>query len=236
MTDMLQLRILLALGYTGLVTYHILRPAPLRIPLRWSALFVMVNATAAAVLLADRFMAPLTEDELELYNDHFSYLTKGQFYQLLSLSERMELDDKTVLTVEGTFCPKLYFIEEGLAQVYHHKDHASNIESGGFVNDVAFQRGPNVGAYGTVVVLGKCKVLVWDQAKLREHLASRPAMEQNLKYMLSDHLVKSLLRQREAAHLRQRSVGKRNKTTGPPLPSSQGSISRSNSHNHVSWQ
>ena len=86
------------------------------------------------------------------------------------------------------------------------------------------------------MVLGKCKVLVWDQAKLREHLSSRPAMEQNLKYMLSDHLVKSLLRQREAAHLRQRSAGRRNKTTGPPLPSSQGSISRSNSHNHVSWQ
>ena len=36
MTDILTLRVLLAFGYTGLVTYHLLHTRPLRIPLAWS--------------------------------------------------------------------------------------------------------------------------------------------------------------------------------------------------------
>jgi hypothetical protein len=262
MTDMLQLRILLSFGYMGLVTFHILRPVPLRIPLRWSAVFVLVNAGAAGLLIADQYMAPLTEEQLLLHQNHFSVLTKGQFYQLMSLSTREELEDQTVLTVEGVPCSKLYFIERGGAQVYHHKDHASNIEAGGFVNDVAFQReGDNVGAYGTVVASGKCSALVWDQAKLREHLSTRPAMDRNLKYILSSHLVKSLLRQREAAHARQRRLLNRRRqreeekekssssaaaasasessSSSRPLPyaapQSHATISRSPSQHHVSW-
>jgi CRP-like cAMP-binding protein len=261
MTDMLQLRILLAFGYTGLVTFHILRPVPLRIPLRWSAVFVLVNAGAACLLIADQYLAPLSDEELQLHRQHFAILTPGQFYQLLSLSTREELDDQTILTVEGMPCPKLYFIQTGGAQVYHHKDHASNIEAGGFVNDVAFQRAQpgakeNVGAYGTVVASGKCTALVWDQAKLREHLSTRPAMDRNLKYILSDHLVKSLLRQREAAHARQRRLLERRRqrsagedesssssstpsaSLSPPdddAPQNNATIHRSPSQHHVSW-
>jgi CRP-like cAMP-binding protein len=219
MTDMLQLRILLVGGYTGLVAYHILRPVPLRIPLRWSAVFVLVNAGAACLLLEDRYMAPLTEEEEELYQEHFSVLTRGQFYQLLQLSTRVELNDKTVLTVEGVPCPTLYFIQRGQAKVYHSKDFSATIESGGFVNDVSFQRGENVGAYGTVVASGRCSALVWDQEKLRQHLVSRPEMDRNLKYMLSNHLVKSLLRQREARHLKQRKLMRERHdetSSGPP--------------------
>lgn len=216
MTDMLQLRLLLTVGYTGLVAYHILRPVPLRIPMRWSAVFVLVNAGAAALLWIDQygFMAPLTKEEERLYQDHFSALTRGQFHQLLSLSTRVELQDKTVLTEEGVPCPHLYFLEQGHALVYHHKDSTAEIESGGFVNDVAFQRGEkqgdDAGAYGTVVVVAseqhKCTALVWDHTELRQLLKRNKTMEQNFKYILSDHLVKSLLRQRKAAHLRQQSA------------------------------
>jgi hypothetical protein len=123
----------------------------------------------------------------------------------MPLSVREQVDDKTVLTREGVPCTHqivfFSFFEQGRAQVYHDKAHASNIETGGFVNAVAFQRGENVGAYGTAVVeRGKATLSVWDQTSLRQHLAERPAMERNLKYILSHHLVKSLLRQREAAH------------------------------------
>ena len=231
MTDMLQLRCLLATGYTGLVCYHILRPAPLRIPLRWSAVFVLVNAGAALLLIQDRYLAPLTDEEQALYEQHFSVLTPGQFYQLMSLVTRQELPDKEVLTVEGVPCPKLYFLERGSVKVYHHKDFAANIEQGGFVNDVAFQRGENVGAYGTVIASGPCTVLVWDQVKLRKHLKSRPAMDRNLKYILSDHLVRSLLRQREAAHMRQRHW-KADEEVGPL---ERAAISRTPSQQRIQW-
>ena len=205
MTDMLQLRILLVGGYTGLVLFHILRPAPLRIPLRWSGVFVLLNAGAAYLLLQDQYMAPLTEEQQELHKQHFASLTPGQCYQLLSLGTWVEMKDQTILTLEGVPCSELYFIYQGQAKVYHHRDLVASIGAGGFVNDVAFQRGgDNVGAYGTVICNGDCKVLVWDQTTLRKHLKQHPQMDRNLKYLLSDHLVRSLLRQREVAHARQK--------------------------------
>ena len=71
MTDMLSLRILLAGGYTGLVAFHMLHVQPLRIPLRWSALFVLVNASAAGLLIADQWMGNLSQQDQELYHEHF---------------------------------------------------------------------------------------------------------------------------------------------------------------------
>lgn len=262
MTDMLQLRLLLVTGYSGLVAYHALQVKPMKIPLCWSALFVAVNATAAAMLLADRYAPNLNSSENpdgeELYQQHFSdVLTRGQFMQLLSLARRRKLPAGTVLTKENVPCGDMYFLVRGQANVYHGRktdeeakkngnddnsktiqksgNIASNarrqwtkrrtvsrplppnvatIEEGGFVNDVAFARGAGntsrdkrvvMGAYGTVILAHEENdVLVWDVATLRKHLASRPVFDRNIKYCMSDHLVRSLLRQREAAHQRQR--------------------------------
>ena len=236
MTDMLDLRVLLIGGYSGLVAFHTLQERPLRIPLRWSALFVAVNAVAAGMLIMDRYAPSLTDaqhrDGEDLYAENFAtILTRGQFYQLLSLSRRERIPAGTHLTRENKPCDLLYFIVSGQALVYHGKTddndgtdgnnsthhHSNNnrrrnsrpaqsiatIEQGGFVNDVAFQQGPHVGAYGTIITSQDSDVLVWDTAALRKHMESRPDMERNMKYCLSDHLVKSLLRQRDAAHKRQ---------------------------------
>jgi len=212
MTDMLELRVLLVGGYTGLVAFHMLHPRPLRIPLKWSALFVLVNAGAAALLLADQY-ASLSADDEELYVEHFSQsLTRGQFYQLLQLGERKDnIPANEVLTIEGASCENIYFILEGSAKVYHHKACVSNIKKGGFVNDVAFQQGDRqTGAYGTVVTSSEnTSLIVWNQYRLRDYLKSRPDMERNMKYCLSDQLVKSLLHQREASRQRQLSNGEK---------------------------
>ena len=209
MTDMLMLRVALVGGYTGLVLFHSLHPKPLKIPLAWSALFVFVNAGAASILAMDRW-AELSPEEERLYNNHFSQLTRGQFYQLLCLGEKETVSDGTKLTIEGKVCSKLYFIEKGSAKVYHHSAFAAEIDEGGFVNDVAFQQGEDKGAYGTVLTNGDCSLIVWDQHELRKHLKSRADMERNTKYLLSEHLMKSLLKQREA---RQRQESRRSHLT-----------------------
>lgn len=239
MTDMLMLRVALVGGYSGLVTFHMMHPKPLRIPLRWSALFILLNAGAACALAADRYAPPLSPDDEQLYAQHFSALTRGQFHQLLSLGTREDLPDGQVITEEDSVCQYVYFIEKGKAKVYHHQAFAANIDQGGFVNDVAFGRGENVGAYGTVVTSGKCSILKWDQSTLRNHLKSRPEMDRNMKYCLSDHLVKSLLRQREAAHVRQRQgwSGGAGEVSTVPLQQRRkhGTIRRSPSEREITW-
>lgn len=203
MTDMLTLRVALVCGYSGLVAFHSLHPRPLKIPLRWSAFFVLVNAAAASMLAMDRWGAPLSEEEEDLYQNHFAQLTKGQFYQLLSMGRKLRVPDGTVLTREGRACPRLYFIEKGTAKVFHHGAFASSVDCGGFVNDVAFQR-EEEGAYGTIVAAGECSIIAWDQAELRGHLKGRSDMDRNIKYLLSEHLMKSLLKQREARRWNQK--------------------------------
>lgn len=244
MTDMLQLRVMLVGGYAGLVAFHSLHARPLQIPLRWSALFVVVNAGAAMLLFVDQWIGVLlTDDEMALYERHFrDGLTPGQFYYLLKLAKTKEIEDGSMLTREGSASPNLYFIEKGQAKVYHRGTFAAYVDEGGFVNDVAFQQteecndstdhdriirdgsgdssndssssrdeigssgaihqndkqqAPGVGAYGTVVANGDCKVLVWNQAELKEYLKQHPDMDRNMKYTLGQHLVRSLLRQRE---------------------------------------
>ena len=78
MTDVLILRTTLICGYSGLVLFHLLHPQPLRIPLRWSCAFVLVNAIAAAKLAADRWPAAMSEEDEELYTRSFSQMTRGK--------------------------------------------------------------------------------------------------------------------------------------------------------------
>lgn len=268
MTDMLQLRLMLVGGYAGLVTFHSLHARPMQIPLRWSALFVVVNAGAAMLLFVDQWIgALLSDDEMALYETHFrdAGLTPGQFYHLLKMAKTKEIEDGSMLTKEGCVSPNLYFIERGQAKVYHHGNFASYIDEGGFVNDVAFQQSEaeecnnnhdrittttsssgdsssdeigeaigaaihsknndtqkqspgGVGAYGTVVANGDCKVLVWDQTELKVFLEKRPEMDRNMKYTLSQHLVRSLLKQREvrrAASIEEHDVLEKTELTMP---------------------
>lgn len=63
MTDILTLRSLLVLGYSGLVCFHLLHPRPLRIPLGWSAVFVTVNAAMVVKLALERWPMGLSESD-----------------------------------------------------------------------------------------------------------------------------------------------------------------------------
>ena len=67
MTDILMLRSLLIVGYSSLVTYHLLQTRPMRIPLRWSAFFVAVNVVYALRLALERWPQGLSEDDIVLY-------------------------------------------------------------------------------------------------------------------------------------------------------------------------
>lgn len=204
MTDMLALRLALVGGYTGLVAFHSLHARPLRIPLRWSALFVLVNAGAACLLVADQWPGSLTEEEQRLHEEHFSMLTKGQYKQLADLGTARVVSSGSSLTVEGMHADTLYFTKRGRAKLYLRGRYAKDIEEGSFVNDVAFHRadrGENgEGAYGTVVADGEMEVMEWNRGELREHLKGRPEMDRNMQLCLTSHLVKGLLQQRKAAY------------------------------------
>ncbi|OEU08552.1 hypothetical protein FRACYDRAFT_249444 [Fragilariopsis cylindrus CCMP1102] len=162
--DLLSLRLLLISGYSGLVTYHALRPTPLRIPLRWSAFFVLVNTTMAVMLLMDRLPPTLTKEEEELHIEHFAPLRRKQFKALMDIAQTVIYPPGTVLTTANQPCTQLYFIVKGTAIMTNSKgEHISKLQRGGFPNCMSFQRSgwdavvrnttPNGNcAYGTIRV------------------------------------------------------------------------------------
>jgi len=222
MTDILALRVMLVGGYSGLVGYHLLHRAPLRIPLLWSGVFAAVNAAYAAKLYAERWPSGLTEDDLELHQEHFDQLSRRQFKELLGLAERKTLPDGAVLTREREQGKPLYFVESGRAALSYEGERVASIGRGGFVNDVAFGMGPRAGAYGTVVCRGEVGVLEWDQGTLREALASDTALRDKVEHVLVRTLVEQLLQRYKAGEADHsgKGGGERliNRTSGAPLP------------------
>ncbi len=198
MTDILGLRVMLVLGYSGLVCFHLLHPRPLRIPLIWSAVFVTVNAVAAFQLANDRFPPPLEPEYEALHRDYFPQMSRGQFSKLIMMAEQQMLPRGQLLTEERIPCNSLYFIVEGEVELRHHGAPIAKIGRGGFVNDVAYQSGPGSEAYGTIRVKSeKANVLCWSTDQLRQRLEHEPGVGQQLNHVLVASLVRRLLQQRD---------------------------------------
>lgn len=159
------------------------------------------------MLIADQWGGSLTEEEEALYDEHFPMLTRGQFQQLLSLSTARTVPDGTVLTKDGEHCEQIYFVVRGHSKLYVRNSHLADIDEGSFINDVAFARHDGAEAYGTVVTEGETEVMVWDWQALREYLSSRPDMDRNMRFCFTQHLVRGLMQQREAAHMKHLKTG-----------------------------
>jgi len=193
MTDIFALRGMLVCGYTALTCFHLLHANPLRIPLRWSAIFVAVNSAMLVRLAMERWPSGLTEDDEVLRSAFFERLTPAQFVRLLALGERRTLEDGAVLTTERKPCDMLYFVERGHARLGVDGEQVSTLGRGGFVNDVAFQQGEGASAYGTVVADGRISVIAWEQAALRKVFASDEKLSSNVAHVLTSCLVEQLL-------------------------------------------
>jgi CRP-like cAMP-binding protein len=84
----------------------------------------------------------LTEEDEIVRTHFFSRLNALQFKQLLELGERRTLRDGDRLTTEREACGYLYFVERGHVTLDVAGERVALITRGGFVNDVAFQQGP----------------------------------------------------------------------------------------------
>ena len=216
-TDILFLRVLLVGGYTGLVTYHALQPRPLRIPLRWSALFVGVNLAMIAKLVMDALPVELTEEEETLHVVSFAPLSRKQFRNLLDIGERVTFPDGAKLTQEGVACTDLIFIVRGNADMTVRGKHTSRLSTGSFSNSLAFTRTgwqddtartashrdmfwPS--AYSTTTCKGEVEAVVWRKDALMALLDSSPDMRQRMDHMVVEAMMRRLFNSPDGANIK----------------------------------
>lgn len=199
MTDILMLRSLLIVGYSSLATYHLLQTRPMRIPLRWSAFFVLVNVVYALKLVFERWPQGLTDEDIHLYEAFFvERLSRRQFKQLLELGEHRVLRSGERVTVEREACPTLFFVVHGHTILKHAGETIAAIGRGGFINDVAFQQGEGSGAYGTVECEGEVRVIAWDMRELRAALRENSALDNCFRHVIVGSLIEQLLQRYKA--------------------------------------
>lgn len=112
--DILHLRLLAMSGISASMVFQYYRPQPLRMPLRWNSLFLVINCVMASLLYRDRQEAEnMSEDMLEIYR-HGLFEKRGfrkvDFYRLFGLAKKEVRNRGDYLKRAGEKTHQLYVL------------------------------------------------------------------------------------------------------------------------------
>jgi hypothetical protein len=115
-SDLLQLRIFAFSGISLSVVFQYYRPQPLWIPIKWNALFLLINGMMIAILLKDEYEATnLSEDHKLLYQSVFA--SKGMkavdFMKLMAISTRVEKKRGDIVVQEDKENDRICLVKSG---------------------------------------------------------------------------------------------------------------------------
>ena len=162
--DQVVMRGLLVCGSITYVLYYLLAPdTPLWGGIFWSSVFAITNITMVIVLLRDRRIGHLDDDEGRLFAvlDGFS---PGEFRRLVAMAERGSADQPSVVTEQGAPLETLYFITSGGVVVKKGEDEKF-VAAPVFIGEVAFLLSRPASA--TVTLNPGSRYLRWQSARLR---------------------------------------------------------------------
>lgn len=141
-TDFFNLRAFALSGISLSIMFQYYRPIPLWIPIRWNALFFIINATMIAYILQEENTDGLTQEEVELYQEVFA--TRGMklvdFRQLLSIADRYELEKGDNLIVRATANTHLHLIASGEFYASRGMNVVGRLHRNQFAGEMAFVR------------------------------------------------------------------------------------------------
>ena len=99
-SDFLNLRLYALSGITLSILFQYYREIPLWIPIRWNALFLLINTVMIGLLIKKQSdAANMTEDQKQLYEQCFKNkgMSQVDFFHLISMAKRMEAKKGTKL-------------------------------------------------------------------------------------------------------------------------------------------
>jgi len=162
--DQIKLRAFAVLGDGLLSVYYYLAFAePLWNPLYWSLANVLINTGMIVMLLRDKRMSLLSDNEMRLFRG-LETLSPGQFRKLLKLATWHEMENVQQLTSEGEMLDSLYYVLDGKVQIGKQ---GRVIEAGPmlFIGEIAFLR--DKAATATVQTSDASLYVSWSQSELR---------------------------------------------------------------------
>lgn len=189
--DQIKLRSFAVAGDLLLAAYYFFAfREPLWNPLYWSIANVLINTAMIIMLLRDRRMSLLSDNEMRLFRG-LETLSPGQFRKLLKLATWHEMEEPLQLTTEGEMLDTLYYVLDGKVSIGKQ---GRVIEAGPmlFIGEIAFLR--DKAATATVRTSPSSLYVSWKQSELRDLFRKNDDLKNAMGALLSADMADKVAR------------------------------------------
>jgi Cyclic nucleotide-binding domain len=180
--DQLWLRIFAVLGdliYSAF--YFTAADIPLWSAITYSGLNVAINLFMMAMILHDRRMLPLDDNDLRLYQS-FQGMAPGDFRRLRKIGQWHKTDSDQTLATEGEALHQLYYVVDGEVEV-KKGDRIIPVQAGLFIGEIAYLK--NSPASATVVAKAGAHYISWSHEELKKIVTRHDSLKQSFANLLS---------------------------------------------------
>ncbi len=183
--DQLWLRLFAVVGdlvYTAF--YFTAADVPLWNAIVYSLMNMAINLVMIGLILQDRRMMPLDDNDLRLYQS-FQGMTPGDFRRLRKIGKWHRPESSQTLTTEGANLEHLYFVVEGDVEIKKAGRHIP-VSPGIFIGEVAYLK--NAPASASVVAKPGTRYISWSHSDLKKIVSRHESLRQSLGHLLSADL------------------------------------------------
>ncbi|MEM6666390.1 MAG: cyclic nucleotide-binding domain-containing protein [Pseudomonadota bacterium] len=183
--DQIHLRLMVVAGQMLYGVFYLFQPSgPIWESIFWNTLLAAVNVVMVFVILHERTMIRLSDDEKKLMS-HFDGLSAGELRRVLKGAEWVTVADETRIITHGQAPDSVYFILEGRARI-ERADRSFDVTQGVFLGEVShlLQRP----ATATVVLTPGTRYLRWNGKELNRTMERSHAIDQAFRSLFNRDL------------------------------------------------
>ncbi len=189
--DQIALRMFAIAGdFAYMAYYFTVSSSPLWEAIFWIIPNMGINMVMIALILRDRRMTTLSDDEMSLYQN-LRGISPGQFRRLIKSGNWQQIDETTTLTEEGQTLNKLYYVLRGDVEI-DKAGRKIKVDPAVFIGELAFLR--KKPATATVKVAAGAVVVSWHHAALASITQKDEGLTNALALLLNSDLAEKVAR------------------------------------------
>lgn len=184
--DILWLRLFAVTSALIAIPYFALQPAPLWVPIGWSAVFAAINLYQSLRLLVERRPVKLTPEEEEVRHLVFEDLPPRKVLQILNVGSWITAETGERMIERGKCPDAISVILRGTVRVARYEGVLGDLVAGNLVGSALLMSGTPSDV--DAVVIEPVRALRWEVETLERYLTANP----EVRIVLQRHLARDL--------------------------------------------